>query len=78
MKFNEKELKIASIRKSVNYEQLAEVLKISKSAFYAKIKKGEFKLSEIYIMSSILKLEMKDIEHIFFANWLALRNIKRK
>lgn len=66
--FNEKELKIASIRNDVSYEELASKIGISKSSFYKCLQKSNFKLSEIYKIAEILNLTSEDIKKIFFGD----------
>lgn len=70
--FNEVELKIATIKAGLSYEQVASSIGMSKSKFYQTIARGgDFKRSDIDAIANVLKLDLTQVNSIFFTLKLA-------
>ena len=54
-------------------EDFCRVIDMSYSAFYARCRESKFVLSEIWTISSVLKLTLEDINSIFFAKMVSER-----
>lgn len=64
--FNEQELRVAMVREQKTMKDIADMLEISQTTLYRKIKRdGDFSRKEIQRISEFLKL--KEPDKIFFA-----------
>ena len=64
--FNEQELRVAMVREQKTMKDIADMLEISQTTLYRKIKQdGDFSRKEIQRISEFLKL--KEPDKIFFA-----------
>lgn len=64
---NKQDLAAELTRNEKTYADMAKALEISEMSFYRKINGlNEFKLSEIQLISQILKLDDKTVKRIFF------------
>ena len=74
---NTLELELAVKRAKVTKKEVATALKISSMSLYKKINNiTEFKASEIYKLTDVLKLDLKVRELIFFARDGDLKSTK--
>ncbi len=66
--FNKTELKVATIRKGLSFEDLAKTIGVTLPSFYRKINRdGDFSRNEIVAISEKLELTEAEVHFIFFA-----------
>lgn len=66
--FNKTELKVATLRKGLSFEDLAKVIGVTLPSFYRKINRdGDFSRNEIIVLSDKLNLSEAEMNVIFFA-----------
>ncbi len=65
---NERLLKAETVRAGMNFSELAEKAGISKSGFYARLKKGSFTQHEICAIQQVLGLSRELMVQIFFGD----------
>lgn len=66
--FNKTELKVATIRKGLSFEDLAKTIGVTLPSFYRKINRdGDFSRNEIIAISKKLELTEAETHFIFFA-----------
>lgn len=66
--FNKTELKVATIRKGLSFEDLAKTIGVTLPSFYRKINRdGDFSRNEIIAISEKLELTEAEVHFIFFA-----------
>lgn len=74
---NLKKLNQSIIQSGVKKEYIAKELGITSQALYNKLKgKVEFKVSEVYNISKILRLTQEDITSIFFTQNVEFKSTK--
>lgn len=70
---NVNKLRGRMVEQEVNADKMAELLGINRSTFYRKLENnGElFTIREVQLMSKVLKLNLADVNSIFFAEDVA-------